>query len=412
MGYAAWPMKLTERLPEIPAAEQTPLVKQLVVIIALLVERVAQLEGQVAELRDEIAVLKGRKPRPKIQPSRLEEPPDAPAGGTGAPPEPKVKRLRRPRKTVALVSPAERVIHPERVPAGSRFLGYDDDGVQDLRIELHHTRFRLARWHTPEGASLQGQLPEEAQGHHFGPHRRSYMLYQYYHQHVTQPLLHEQRHAFGVDISSGPLARLLTEGHTACHAETDAVRRAGLEVATYLKVDDTSARHPGKHGYCLYVGSQSFAWDRSALVKDRLSVIITVLGSAAPCPDYRIDAVAVEYLHTRGASQGLIDRCTYQAVTSLPDEAAWEAYLKARLIVAAEEVRRVTEAARLASLVAQGWREQTVILSDGAGSSLSCALPCAGCMLSVPCGTWCRRDRSSVRRRPGCSMRSGSTTEP
>jgi hypothetical protein len=76
-------MKLTELLPEIPEAEQTPLVKQWVAIIELLVERVAQLEEQVAELRDEVAVLKGLKPRPKIQPSRLEEPPDDPTGGTG-----------------------------------------------------------------------------------------------------------------------------------------------------------------------------------------------------------------------------------------------------------------------------------------------------------------------------------------
>jgi hypothetical protein len=179
-------------------------------------------------------------------------------------------------------------------------------------------------------------------------------------------LLLEQLHAFGVDISSGQLARLLTEGHAAFHAETDAVLRAGLEVSTYLNVDDTAARHQGKNGYCLYLGSQYFAWYRSSSTKDRLS-FITVLWNASPCPDYRVDAVAVEYLRTRGASQWLIDRFTYQSVTSLPDDAAWEAYLKARLIVEAEEVRRVSEAARLAGLVAQGWLEGTVILSDGAG---------------------------------------------
>ena len=249
-------MNLTELLPEIPEAEQTPLVKQLVAIIELLVERVAQLEEQVAELRDEVAVLKGLKPQPKIQPSRLEEPPDDPTGGRGEPPEPKAKRPRRPGKTAELVIHEERVIHPEHVPAGSRFLGYDDYVVQDIRIELHNTRFRLTRWHTPEGAYLKGQLPEEAQDYHFGPHLRSYILYQYYHQHVTQPLLLEQLHAFGVYISSGQLARLLTEGHEGFHAETEAVLRAGLAVSSYLNVDDTSARHQGKNGYCLYLGSQ------------------------------------------------------------------------------------------------------------------------------------------------------------
>src|SRR5512143_3241997 len=138
-------MKLTELLPEIPEAEQTPLVKQLVAIIELMVERVAQLEEQVAELRDEVAVLKGLKPRPKIQPSRLEQPPDDPTGGLGEPPEPKAKRLRRPGKTAALIIHEERVIHPERIPAGSRCLGCDHSVVQDIRSELHDTRFRLAR---------------------------------------------------------------------------------------------------------------------------------------------------------------------------------------------------------------------------------------------------------------------------
>lgn len=223
-------MKLTELLPEIPEAEQTPLVKQLVAIIQALVERVAQLEELNAQLKDEIAVLKGLKPRPKIAPSRLEEPPEDPAGGTvpQAPP----KRPRRPGKTAQLVIHEERVIHPELIPDGSRFLGYDDYGVQDIRIELHNTRFRLGRWLTAPSPYLKGLLPEEVQGYHFGPHLRSYVLYQYYHQHVTQPLLLQQLHAFGVDISSGELSRLLTAGHEGFHAETHAVLQAGVEVST------------------------------------------------------------------------------------------------------------------------------------------------------------------------------------
>ena len=382
-------MELTELLPEIPEAEQTPLVKQWVAIIELLVERVAQLEEQVAELRDEVAVLKGLKPRPKIQPSRLEKPPDDPTGGTGEPPEPKVKRPRRPGKTAKRVLHEERVMHPQRVPAGSRFLGYDDSGVQDIRIELHNTRFRLARWRTPEGDYLKGELPEEAQDHHFGPHLRSYMLYQHYHPHVTQPLWLEQLHAFGVDISSGQLARLLTEGHEGFQGETEALLRAGLEVSSTLNVDDTSARHQGKNGYGLYLGSQFFAWYRSGLTKDRLS-FITVLWNASPCPSYGVDAVAVESLGARGASPWRIDRFTDPSVTSLSDDAAWEAYLKARAIVGAEEVRRTTEAARLASLVAQGWLEGTVILSDGAGQ----------CAMLQHALCWIHAERALRRRVP------------
>jgi hypothetical protein len=54
-------------VPEISDADDTPLVRQLVVIIRAQQERLQQLE-------DEIARLKGLKTRPLIAPSRLETP--------------------------------------------------------------------------------------------------------------------------------------------------------------------------------------------------------------------------------------------------------------------------------------------------------------------------------------------------
>jgi hypothetical protein len=58
-------------LPNIPEAEATPLVRQLLEIIRSRQERLQQLE-------DEIARLKGLKTRPVIAPSRLETPPPSP----------------------------------------------------------------------------------------------------------------------------------------------------------------------------------------------------------------------------------------------------------------------------------------------------------------------------------------------
>jgi hypothetical protein len=252
-------MKLTELLAEIPEAEQTPLVKQRMAIIQALVERVGQLEELNVQLKDEIAVLKGLKPRPKIQPRRLEELPDDPTGGTGAPPESKPKRPRRPAKTAEVVIHEERVVHPELVPARSRFLGYEDHVVQDLRIKLHNTRFRRARWRTPQGVYLKGRLPEAVQAPPLGPHLRSDLLSPYYPEQVTPPRLLQPLHAFGVDICSGQLSRLLTEGHAGFHAETEGVLRAGLESSRYLKGDDPSACHQGKNGDCLSLGSQYLA---------------------------------------------------------------------------------------------------------------------------------------------------------
>src|SRR5262245_7437212 len=72
-------------LPEIPEAERTPLVRQLLEIIRTQQERIRQLVDQVhlqqeriRQLEDEIARLKGLKPRPRIAPSSLEPPPRPP----------------------------------------------------------------------------------------------------------------------------------------------------------------------------------------------------------------------------------------------------------------------------------------------------------------------------------------------
>ena len=58
-------------LPEIPQAEDTPLVRQLIEIIRTQQNRIQLLE-------DEIARSKGLKTRPVIAPSRLETPPRQP----------------------------------------------------------------------------------------------------------------------------------------------------------------------------------------------------------------------------------------------------------------------------------------------------------------------------------------------
>ena len=57
-------MKLT--LPDVPKSEQTPLVTELLGIIAQLIEQVQFQKEQISQLKDEIRVLKGQKKRPVI----------------------------------------------------------------------------------------------------------------------------------------------------------------------------------------------------------------------------------------------------------------------------------------------------------------------------------------------------------
>jgi hypothetical protein len=84
------------------------------------------------------------------------------------------------------------------------------------------------------------------------------VAHQYHHANVTQPLLLEQLREWGIDISAGQLNAIITEGKELFHAEKENLLRVGLELSTYVHVDDTGARHRGKNGYCTHIGNEQF----------------------------------------------------------------------------------------------------------------------------------------------------------
>ncbi len=229
-----------------------------------LAECKALIEAQREEIerfKDTIAILKGQKGRPKIKPSQLEKgkPGSAQEGGGTRSEQQRAGSAKRA-KTAHLPIDQTEIIRPEQVPVGSVFKGYQDYVVQELEIQVHTTRYRCERWQTPDGEYVIGRLPEALQGSHFGPQLRSYILYQSYQQHVTQPLIVEHLRELGIDISGGQVNRILTEGKAAFHAEKEAILRTGLAVARYVGVDDTAARHRGKNGHCTYIGNEFFTW--------------------------------------------------------------------------------------------------------------------------------------------------------
>ena len=123
-------------------------------------------------------------------------------------------------KTQHLTIHEKRVIQPANLPEGARLKGYRMVIVQDLVIRPHTIRYRLAEYETSVGYVV-AQLPEGIRSGHWGSSLHSFILYQYHHQHVTQPLLLEQLHDLGIDISSGQLSQLLTNDLDLFHNEKD-----------------------------------------------------------------------------------------------------------------------------------------------------------------------------------------------
>ena len=343
-------------LPEIPPEERTPRVDSLLALVRHLLDRVQQLEETVRQLRDDNARLRGEQARPAIRPSLLESSPPAPKGGKrpGSNKRPKNSQLRIPEEVVLL---------PADLPPGAVFKGYEPYVVQELTIAARATRYLRARFELPGGGSMLAPLPPEVlPGRHFGPALMSYVLNQYHHAHVTQPLLLQQLRDYGIDISAGQLNRLLTEDLDVFHQEKAAVLAAGLQTASYLGVDDTAARHRGHTGACTALGNDLFACFESTDHKGRLNFLQVLHGDQRR---YAINEVALAYWER----QELAAAAVAQLVAGPPaftEEAAWQAHLAALGITGQRAVRSATEGALLGGLIERGVSPALVVLSDGA----------------------------------------------
>jgi hypothetical protein len=345
-------------LPDIPEAERTPLVLQLLEIICLQQERIQQLEERVHQLEDEIARLKGLKARPRIAPSALETPPRPPR-------DPNAKRPGSDKRSKAadLTITEQTVVRLPHVPEGAVFKGYEDFVVQDLILKPRVIRYRRERWLTPDGRSLVAPLPADVvPGSHFGPDLICFILHQYHHQHVTQPLLLEQLHQLGIDISTGELSRILTEGKGAFHQEKVELLPTALAVSAYVQVDDTGARHQGHNGACTQVGNEFFAFFASTDSKSRLNFLEIL---RQPHTDFRINQPAVDYWRRQKLPKAVVDRLL-RGRQVFTDSVAWQARLRQLAITQPRHARIATEGALLGSLIAHGVSPELVILSDGA----------------------------------------------
>ena len=215
-------MKTKIQLPNIPESEKTPLVVQLLSLIETQAAFLSQQAEQIQLLKDEIARLKGQSPRPKIRPSQLEKKKTKKSG--------KKKRAgsKKRHKTVKIEIHDTIDIEPQDIPEGSTFKGYQPFVVQGLKIEPHNVCYRLKSYETPDGKYLVGKLPEHLKGQHFDPSIERFIMYQHYQCHVTQPLLLEQLHELGIDISKGKLNNILIENKDDFHREKDDILSAGL----------------------------------------------------------------------------------------------------------------------------------------------------------------------------------------
>ena len=199
-------MRGPNKLPDIPEKDISPTVQMLLDFIDQQNALILQQAEEIQHLKDEIARLKKQPPKPKIKPSSLgkEKPKSSSSSNQKRPGSQKRS------KTSELQIHDTKPVEPESIPEGSLFRYYKDFVVQDIIIEPYNTLYRLKVYETPDGGYVTGKRPEHLNDKHFGSMVIGFILYQYYQCHVTQPLLLEQLHEFGIDISTGTLNNLRT----------------------------------------------------------------------------------------------------------------------------------------------------------------------------------------------------------
>ena len=357
---------MADNILTITAADQTPLVKALLKKLEQsdeLIERLyAIIEAQKEEirvLRDEIAVLKKHSKRPKIKPNKKPKAAQTPPGMDP-------KRPGSEKKSKLLEIHETKVITPENLPAGSTLKRKRSFDVQDLKLQLHNTRYILEEWEALDGQVFSAQMPKNVAQGHFGNELCGFILNQHHQCQVTQPLLHEQLTEFGIDISTGQLNNILVENKELFHEEKLGILQAGLSVSSYIQVDDTGARHDGKTGYCTQVGNEFFAWFQSTGSKSRIN-FLEILSSAYPDVGYLLNEDAFKYMQQEGLPSRSFEILKNSIIKKFCSKAEWVSWLQSNKIINQRHIKIATEASLLAGALHGGLNRDLIILSDDAG---------------------------------------------
>lgn len=326
-----------------------------------LLEENARLASENAALREEIARLKGLKGKPDIKP------PSTPSGMEKATEKRSRREKRRRGPKMPLVLVEERVVAASDIPPGSRFKGYEDFTIQDLRIEPRVVRLRRERWLTPDGRTMLAPLPEGISDH-FGPEIKRLILAQYHQGQTTVPRLVELLQMVGMDISKRQVVRILTDANDAFIAEARDVLRAGLTHGGWISVDDTGARHRGRNGFCTQIGNDAFTFFATTGSKSRANFLGLLRAGHG---DYVLNDQAFAYMRRRNLAGPVITMLAAHPICRFADQAAWNAHLDSLgitgLKVHPDPVMVATEGALWGAVTAHGFLKDTVIVSDDAG---------------------------------------------
>ncbi len=349
---------LNLEIPNIPEDEMTETVKFLFQQLSLAIEIINNQAVEIQQLKDEIARLKGNPPKPNIRPSRLENSLDKKSVTGGS----KRKNSSRKRsKNVKIDKTVTRKVTNR--PKGAKTKGYREYTVQNISVKTENILYRLENIQLPDGSFVTANLPDSVKGH-FGIELQQYILYMSYEMNISQSKIKTFLEIIGIDISDGEVNNILIKDKEKFHEEKENILEAGLETANFLVTDDTGARHGGDNGYANHIGNDFFAYFSSSDSKSRINFLKILRGKHI---DYILNEASTDYIKKLKISNKLRKRLSNISFKTYKDKDDWDSFVKKLGDSTKKQIKILTEAALIGSIVEHGFNTDLVILSDEAG---------------------------------------------
>ncbi|NBV78135.1 hypothetical protein EBR66_08295, partial [bacterium] len=245
----------------------------------MLAEENARLRKENQQLRDEINRLKGEQGKPNIRGQSKGH-----GGNTGNSNHSSEKdrnnragKNKNKGKGKKDINIDRRIIIPldkAGLPNDVQFKGYETRTIQDLKIITDNIEFKLEVYYSPAlKKTFIAPMPTEYQGGEFGPGVKSLVIALYRDSGMTEPAIERFLKIFGIQISHGKIASLLTEGHDVFHQEKEDIIDAGQQAGQYQQMDDTGCRVNGKNHYTHVLCNDFFTAYFTCPKKDRLTLL-------------------------------------------------------------------------------------------------------------------------------------------
>ena len=166
------------------------------------------------------------------------------------------------------------------LPEDAKPHGYEKKVVQDVIIKTDNIEFQREVYYSKLlKKTYVGAVPKGYDGD-FGPHIKANIISMKYVNGMSNPKIVEFYHNVGTLISSSYVSNRLTKPTSmeVFHQEKSALYQAGLEMSSYVQIDDTGTRVNGKNYYTQIICNDLYTVYFTTKRKDRLTILDVLRG--------------------------------------------------------------------------------------------------------------------------------------